>query len=946
MRDEENSHINRPGKPSISYRLRTHSGFLKRMQERLYLQRTGGSAFHPLSNLNSLSVDDPAMALLDAWATVADVLTFYQERMANEGFISTATERNSVLHLARSVGYRLFPGSAASCFLAFTVEDAQGSPKEVTVPQRTRVESIPLPGEMPAVFETDGPLNAKAEHNVLLPERWKGQEVGDSDTRMMLAGTATQLSPGDTLLFVSKHRQTERESSAWCLRILDSVSANIEGDCTSVIWKEPLDGIGPVQDTDESGLQIFAFREKNASLFGSTAPTWDSLSRMMKKSFERENGRGKWPEPEIKKIKGRYVIDLDGHYPGILKDSWVAVVDPRFGPRLCQASEVITISRSDYSLNARITRVLPEEGTDLSQIDLRQAVVFAESELLKPAKIKRTLPPQKIQIELDCQVFGLEKRKTLIVRGKRMRARVLAKDIGFYPKEFGRNLLPGDVLVIISRLDKPEINEENEWDGKIPREEKWMMMDSDGYVGILKCWSDDIKLLPSQEKDDPVSEKALMISSFRDDKRTTLILDSPLSNFYDPQTMEIFANVVSASHGETVNEVIGSGDGTAVNQSFALKRKPLTFTSAKNPGASLSTLQVTVDKVLWDECDSFIDMDESSRGFVLKIDEMGAARIVFGDGKRGSRLPTGVENITAVYRFGLGPEGNVPADGLCLLPSRPPGIRSVFNPIAASGAAPPEPDHLVKLNAPKTLMTLDRLVSLLDYESFAGSFMGIGKASATEVLTNLGRMVYITICAQDGSQVDPSSELYHSLVEAIKKRSRPIDRFKIFSSYRLLTFGIEARLVIDRRYSSREVEEQCKAALRDQFSFFRRDFAQDVAASEILACLQKVEGVISARLDDLRIDPSGSDKGIVTGEGRSGMQVQQKNLLQRAIPIQEPSANAALSQMLPGKAPDGVTQILKAKPAVNCNGIIMPAEILLINPDANAIKLDILELKA
>ena len=56
--------------------------------------------------------DDFSIALLDAWATVADVLTFYQERIANEAYLRTATERLSVLELARLIGYQLRPGVA------------------------------------------------------------------------------------------------------------------------------------------------------------------------------------------------------------------------------------------------------------------------------------------------------------------------------------------------------------------------------------------------------------------------------------------------------------------------------------------------------------------------------------------------------------------------------------------------------------------------------------------------------------------------------------------------------------------------------------------------------------------------------------------------------------------------------------------------------------------
>ena len=60
------------------------------------------------------------MALFDAWATIGDVLTFYQERIANEGYLRTATERRSVLELARLVGYQPRPGVAASVHLAYT----------------------------------------------------------------------------------------------------------------------------------------------------------------------------------------------------------------------------------------------------------------------------------------------------------------------------------------------------------------------------------------------------------------------------------------------------------------------------------------------------------------------------------------------------------------------------------------------------------------------------------------------------------------------------------------------------------------------------------------------------------------------------------------------------------------------------------------------------------
>src|ERR1700754_2930011 len=76
---------NPPGRPSLSVRAGTRATFLARMIGRL------SAADHPeLAGLTTRAPDDPALALLDAWACVGDVLTFYQERIADEGYLPTA----------------------------------------------------------------------------------------------------------------------------------------------------------------------------------------------------------------------------------------------------------------------------------------------------------------------------------------------------------------------------------------------------------------------------------------------------------------------------------------------------------------------------------------------------------------------------------------------------------------------------------------------------------------------------------------------------------------------------------------------------------------------------------------------------------------------------------------------------------------------------------------
>ena len=51
----------------------------------------------------------------------------------------------------------------------------------------------------------------------------------------------------------------------------------------------------------------------------------------------------------------------------------------------------------------------------------------------------------------------------------------------------------------------------------------------------------------------------------------------------------------------------------------------------------------------------------------VTTDEQGRDFVMFGDGMRGARLPSGVNNVRAAYRKGLGTDGNVGAGKLTQL---------------------------------------------------------------------------------------------------------------------------------------------------------------------------------------------------------------------------------------------------------------------------------------
>src|SRR5215470_15866951 len=95
---------NRPGLSAIAYRVGTHAQFKASM-----LARLSAHDLPALGRLKTRDDDDFTIALLDAWAVTGDILTFYQERIANEAYLGTATERQSVIELARLIGDELRP---------------------------------------------------------------------------------------------------------------------------------------------------------------------------------------------------------------------------------------------------------------------------------------------------------------------------------------------------------------------------------------------------------------------------------------------------------------------------------------------------------------------------------------------------------------------------------------------------------------------------------------------------------------------------------------------------------------------------------------------------------------------------------------------------------------------------------------------------------------------
>jgi predicted phage baseplate assembly protein len=236
------------------------------------------------------------------------------------------------------------------------------------------------------------------------------------------------------------------------------------------------------------------------------------------------------------------------------------------------------------------------------------------------------------------------------------------------------------------------------------------------------------------------------------------------------------------------------------------------------------------------------------RVYTTRIDDDGSTVVQFGDGVHGARLPTGQENVRATYRKGVGTAGNVKAGQLTTLLIRPLGLKAAQNPVPAVGGDDPEPRDGARDNAPLQVRTLDRVVSLLDYEDFARAYSGIAKALATWSWDGQHRGVFLTVAGPQGAPV--ADDVLGKLEAAIRKAGDPYVPLRL-KSYRPAAFRIRFKVKVDPAYDKPAVLVRAVAHLRDRFSFAARAFGQPVALAEVVATLQATPGVVAIDVDRL-----------------------------------------------------------------------------------------------
>jgi hypothetical protein len=156
---------------------------------------------------------DFGMMFLEALCALADDLSYTQDRIAAESALETATQRRSLVRLARLVDYELRPATSAAVLLQFDVSQDAPLPDGLVVSAR-RPDGSAIPFETGASLAARGPgtpVRWAWSSDVLRPYWFDDSQrcLRAGATHMHVLGQGFQFKPGQLLLI-----ETDAASSA------------------------------------------------------------------------------------------------------------------------------------------------------------------------------------------------------------------------------------------------------------------------------------------------------------------------------------------------------------------------------------------------------------------------------------------------------------------------------------------------------------------------------------------------------------------------------------------------------------------------------------------------------------------------------------------------------------------------------------------------------------
>ncbi len=214
-------------RPVVDYLTKDYEGFRQAMLDQIPLR---------LPQWTDRGESDFGVVLIELFAYAADLLSYYQDRVANEAYLPTATQRRSVADLLRLIDYQIDPGLAATVHLHL-----DASADAVVTGDRLpyQFKTAGRPGEADVTFEITSEFTLRAANNAIDLATLPSLPAGSTAIRLPAAAHA--LAERDPVYF--EQRETLPDGGARVRRspLLTVVAVrDLGGGEDEVSWLPPL----------------------------------------------------------------------------------------------------------------------------------------------------------------------------------------------------------------------------------------------------------------------------------------------------------------------------------------------------------------------------------------------------------------------------------------------------------------------------------------------------------------------------------------------------------------------------------------------------------------------------------------------------------------------------------------------------------------------------------
>lgn len=861
---------NRPGLDHFNYRIGSYADIREFLLRRL-------DQSEALAGWTYRGADDPGIALVEGAAILGDILTFYQELYANEAFLRTARWRESLADLVRLTGYRLAPGVGGRATFAVQVK---GDGK-LTVPAGFPLKA-PLEGQAkPADFETAESVDAYPWLSKFALYRPLADNVtittGTAEFRVASPNPYAQpfpLKAGDRLLAGSL--------------VADGAGGRL--DNPEILIVDRVRSLHGVQHftikgrlkTAPGGAQLQAYLlGRSFHHFGHNGPPTLVKTPNPVTSTATQKGDTTTVTSDLREITLDFSRKLQGatqRFPQTLGGS-AGTAKREVAVQWVQWMH--SGSPIEYSM-AGETQIEVEEAS-------LQSRVIAEARIVSPSLADTEFP-------LDAEVRDLPNGAALIVQGRfsksgqsrefavirslassrstavtwgqltattslaTLNAALSGSSLGYDSADI-RELLLYEVLSPLLTLNA-SFTEAGALTGNVlnffgTHAEastllgRSLLLDVPGAEPVLAAVS-AVAPAPAAAPEVPQLHGV------------TLSQEVAYPDFPNEQpTASVYGNLVAATQGKTESRaVLGSGDERLAFQTFALPKLPLTYLlSTADTPPEAPELSVYVNGRLWRRVASLFGRKGEEEIYIVREDAEDKSWVQFGDGKTGARLPTGTGNVVAVFRTGNGAYGPLQEGAKVQAGARLDRLDQVALPGLATGGEPRESGDNARRAAPGKLQSLDRLVTLSDFEAEALATSGVASAVAAWRLESGIPTLAVTVLMETGR----GGEI-QAVADILAKydRSRGARRFpvKVIAGRRRYA-TVRALYAHDPAVRAEDVAAAIALALgvnegkpgaeegAGLFSLGRRRFGQPEYASRIEGTIQNVDGVLWAKVTGL-----------------------------------------------------------------------------------------------